>query len=137
VRTFRAYRPGVGQVLYQSEYYVLEKRPDAIHLERTSTPFPDLGVLESESIAVCAELDPYRHTAMVMDLRRAVGRNDPEFESKMKVLRPNLTRGFPRVAIVVSSVIGRMHVERHMREDQVSALVTLDESEALQYVSKS
>jgi hypothetical protein len=52
-----------------------------------------------------------------VDLRRARARNDPEFERAMEPHRKRMFEGFARRAIIVKSAVGRLHVQRHARQD--------------------
>jgi hypothetical protein len=55
---------------------------------------------------------------LLVDCRRAPGRNDAEFERAFEPHRQRLQRGFRRVAVVVSTAHGRLQVERYSREDR-------------------
>ena len=46
----------------------------------------------------------------------------------MKRLRPRLFGGFERVALLVRSAVGLLQIQRHLREDGVSAHVDTDEA---------
>ena len=68
--------------------------------------------------------------ALLVDLRAATGRNDKEFEATIAPLRRSLLRSFKRCALLVSTVIGKLQVERHLREDGLPASVFLERDEA-------
>ncbi len=74
---------------------------------------------------------------MLIDLRSARGRNDPEFEKAMARHRPTMMRGFERVALLVETAIGAMQVTRHIAADGALGRVRVfsDEATALDYAS--
>ncbi|MEM7151597.1 MAG: hypothetical protein AAF799_02100 [Myxococcota bacterium] len=68
--------------------------------------------------------------ALLVDLRAATGRNDKEFEATVTPLRRSLLQSFKNCALLVGTVIGKLQVERHMREDGLPVLVFLERDEA-------
>ena len=72
---------------------------------------------------------------LLIDLRAAPGRNDPEFEQAMATRRHELMRGFPAVAILVQTPVGELQIARISREDGSSAKVFSDEAKALAWLS--
>ncbi len=72
--------------------------------------------------------------SLLLDLTRAAGRNDDHFERAIAPERAHLERGFSKVAVVVRSVVGRLQVERHAREDGVNLRAFVDENEALAWL---
>lgn len=73
--------------------------------------------------------------SLLVDLREAVGRNDPEFEAAMQRLKPIVMRGFRRVAILVRTTVGALQIHRHLREDGVERMIGSDEAQLLDYLS--
>lgn len=71
---------------------------------------------------------------LLIDLRAAPGRNDPEFESAMATRRSALMRGFLAVAVLVQTPVGELQVARIAREDGSSAKVFSDEAKALAWL---
>jgi hypothetical protein len=65
------------------------------------------------------------------------GRNDPEFERASEKWRETLAKDFERVAIVVRTAVGRLHVQRLGREVGRAPAVFMDETEALAYVRRA
>ena len=49
----------------------------------------------------------------LIDVRDAVGRNDPEFEKIFLPLRDDALRGYERVALLATTQAGAMQLERH------------------------
>lgn len=72
--------------------------------------------------------------AQLQDLRAARGRNDPLFEKLIARERQRVTAGFRKVAILVRTPVGRMQVERYMKEDGLSGRVFFYEDEALKWL---
>lgn len=71
--------------------------------------------------------------SLIVDTREAPPRNDPAFEAAFGPLRAQMLSGFRRVAVLVSTPIGKLQVERHAREDGLSVRAFSDEIEALTY----
>jgi hypothetical protein len=72
---------------------------------------------------------------LLIDLRAAPGRNDPEFEQAMATRRQELMRGFPAVAILVQTPVGELQIARISREDGSSAKVFNDEAKAIAWLT--
>ncbi len=86
------------------------------------------------AIAVLDTLD--RHLLrLLVDLRAAPGRNDPEFERAMATRRSQLMRAFIRVAILVQTPVGELQVGRITREDGSNAHVFSDEAKAFVWLT--
>lgn len=71
------------------------------------------------------------HAALMVDLRSITGRNDPEFESTVAPLRKQLLTSFTHCAMVVATFIGKLQVQRHLREDGLDIRVYIDPAVAL------
>lgn len=114
----------------------VDKGRAVVRLCRTSAPFDTIPQMEQQYARVFAELDRIgrRGMRLLIDLRRAPGRNDPAFDLAMKRVRPKLFAGFTRVAILVQSTVGALHVTRHAREDGLEALVSTDEARLFEYL---
>ncbi len=97
---------------------------------RSAEAIDDLTDLERSVSAVAAAFDAVGRegTRLFIDIRAARGRNDASFEEAMKRLRPRLFGGFERVALLVRSAVGLLQIQRHLREDGVSAHVDTDEA---------
>ncbi|MCR9162727.1 MAG: hypothetical protein ACE37F_02835 [Nannocystaceae bacterium] len=55
--------------------------------------------------------------ALLIDLRAAVGRNDPEFEAGLQQRRHELFERFKQTAVVVETAVGSLQVHRHIVQD--------------------
>lgn len=108
-----------------------------VKVVRTPEPFPptdDLGPMFAEAHAAADAVDRASY-GLVLDLRQTTGRNDSDFEKLIAPQRARLEGGFARVAVLVRSVVGRLQVERHAREDGLNLRVFHDEHEALTWAS--
>jgi hypothetical protein len=72
---------------------------------------------------------------LLIDMRDAPGRNDPEFESAVARYRALTIQGFRRVAVVVRSIPGQMQIQRHVNEDRATKVrVFTDERQAFAFL---
>ncbi|EYF04627.1 hypothetical protein [Chondromyces apiculatus] len=72
---------------------------------------------------------------MLLDLRRAPGRNDdPGFEARVTALFTKNRDAFLRFAVVVGTASGRLHVQRIGRQLHAPGDVFLVEAEALAFL---
>lgn len=74
------------------------------------------------------------HEALLVDLRAAPGRSDPGFEQMVLTHVSTIVRGWKRVAHVVASALGRLHVSRHMATCRPDARVFGDPESALGFL---
>ena len=72
---------------------------------------------------------------VLIDLRAAPGRNDPEFERAMTTRRSELVRGFLAAAILVQTPVGELQIARLTRADGSDARVFSDELKALAWLA--
>src|SRR5262249_8126680 len=107
-------------------------------LVRTDAPYATLREVEQTWTAVLAALDAAGRAqhVLLIDLRQGPLRTDPEFEAAMRRFRVETALGFARVALLVRSAIGKLQVQRHVREDRAPTQVFSDEAEALEYLRK-
>jgi hypothetical protein len=114
-----------------------------------STPGPVLRVVRSRLPLVGADAADRAHRQLVerldrlskrawpllVDLREAPPRNDPEFEQIVQRYRRAIFEGFERSAVLVRTAAGVAQLTRHLREDRIAAPVFDDEDAALAYVT--
>lgn len=74
--------------------------------------------------------------ALLVDVRQARGRNDREFERRFEPLRQSLQRGFRRVAVLVSTPLGKLQVQRYAREDRTNGAAFDDFHAAVAWLSE-
>lgn len=66
---------------------------------------------------------------LLIDLRKSLGRNDPDFEERLVERRRELFRRFGRTAVLVRTAVGQMQVQRHVEEDGCLGIVAVFSSE--------
>jgi hypothetical protein len=125
---------------WQDPYMRLEIDP-AKHLVRqirSARSYEDSDTLRESIAAVLAEMAPLDRSEYVLfqDMRAPRGRNDPEFEAALAAVRPSLSVGFRRVAVLVSTNIGRLQVQRYLESDRLPARAFLDEQTALRWLEQ-
>jgi uncharacterized protein (DUF2461 family) len=114
-------------------FYEVELRPQGAIVRRTAERYIDLSQLAPSFAALeeqFASLPPGASTLLV-DLRKAVGRNDDAFETTLAPMRRELLRRFERSALLVRTTIGRLQLERYLAADAIVARVFSDEAEAM------
>ena len=106
-------------------------------LRRSARSLASLEDLIEQNQLVIAELDVLSKKdgldGIVVDMRQAPPRNDPEFEKAMAGLRANIFERFGRVAVLLSSAVGVLQVNRLARDEGVATFATLSESAAAQF----
>jgi hypothetical protein len=108
-----------------------------IRVTRTSHPIAALNDVElawGSVTRVVAAVDK-RRTALLMDMRKARGRNDDAFERAVAKHRAATVSGFVRVAVLVESLHGKLQVQRHVREDELAEVCVFDaEAQAIAWL---
>jgi hypothetical protein len=75
---------------------------------------------------------------IVVDTRRAVGRNDPDYESWFAEHRKRMVLGFQRAALVIATPVGMLHVQRLLRQDgTTNVYVFTDFEEAMRFAEST
>lgn len=108
-----------------------------IRVVRTDVPFASLLELRQVFSELNRVLDRVDRSAygLLVDTRNAPPRNDPGFEEAFRPLRKQVFQGFRRRAVLVRSLVGRLQVERHAREDGVTLATFVDEDEAIGWLA--
>lgn len=70
-------------------------------------------------------------------MRAITGRNDEQFEARMRVLRSRRYGGFLRVGILLRSSVGALQVKRMVREDGIARMAMTDEESLIEYLLHS
>jgi hypothetical protein len=76
------------------------------------------------------------HPRAIFDVRLAPPRNDPEFEKIVLKLNTRMFRPFERVAFLVRTAAGKLHVRRLTRDVAAEVEVFADEGEALAWLQR-
>jgi hypothetical protein len=110
-----------------------------VRMVRSSAGFSSLEALREHHLQLIARLDRLgrKNRCLLIDLRDAPGRRDPEFEAVMRELRPKMFAGWRRIGVLTASALGMMQVRRHTREDGVEALSSTSEAEILSFLAKT
>lgn len=122
--------------LYRSELYELTEDGRVVTLARTAAPFATHASVRAEVDRVVERFEPrHRELGIVVDMRSAPGRNDPEFEAAMRHLRFAVGQAFARVVVLVATASGQMQAARLHREGGFAYSVSRDPVEARELAS--
>ncbi len=77
-----------------------------------------------------------QYDRLILDSRMSPGRNDAAFEASFLPRRKRALRGFRRVAILASTAVGTMQIQRHRESDENRVTVFSDVDEALAWLSQ-
>lgn len=122
-------------VVFSSSYWVVEIHDanEVVLLRRSPAGLESLDDLVVQNERVLRELDEVDLHGIVVDMRQAPPRNDPEFEKAMGKLRGGIFERFERVAVLLSSAVGVLQVNRLARDEGVNTFATLSESAAIRF----
>lgn len=129
-------------MIFQDAYFELWPHPlrrGVLWLARTERPFASIPDARASYERLGRALDgqPCATLGVVLDLRRARGRHEPEFEHFAAQSSGVVLRRFRVAAILVKSMVGRLQVHRIEKElGAREPAVFTDEVEALAYVSE-
>ena len=115
-------------VLERSWIAVIERSAQPTHDEELAAVF---APVEKAFARIARE-----RYALLIDVRAAPGRNDPEFEKKFEPVRQNLQKGFRRIAILVRSTSGKLQVQRYGRADNLPSGVFDDPAAAVKWLEE-
>ncbi|WP_437588640.1 hypothetical protein [Sorangium sp. So ce1000] len=119
-------------------HFVITVNPavQLVRVTRSAVPSESAMQFEAKWMEACRALDRAGRSglSLLLDLRAAVGRNDPEYELAMQRVRPAVMRGFRRVAVLVQTPAGALQIHRHLREDGIERLIGSDEDRLLDYL---
>jgi hypothetical protein len=124
-----------GEVL-ASPHFEVRRAEQVAEVVRTEQPFATLAELERAHGQLEDVLDtmPRAKMALLVDLRRAPSRNDPEFERIMSKHRHLMFDGWKLRAIVVRSAVGKLQVQRYARDDGFDVEVFTDVAAAREHL---
>jgi hypothetical protein len=71
---------------------------------------------------------------LLIDIREAPARNDPQFETAMADHRREIARGVRRIAVVARTAAGRLHAKRLGKADHLDQIVVASEDEAMAHL---
>lgn len=118
------------------EAFRIDLAADGVYrIVRSGNGFADVRACRDAHLRVVDALADVRGGGRALfDVRRAPPRNDPEFEAVVTELNAQLFRPFARVAFLVGSAAGKLHVRRLTRNVAADVEVFLDESAALDWL---
>jgi hypothetical protein len=89
-----------------------------------------------EAVAAITTLGRHR-IRLVLDMRQAPMRNDPQYEQVLAEFRREVSRDVARVAVIVRTAVGRLHAQRLGKADSIEQAIVGSEAEALAYVTSA
>ena len=125
------------ELLLDNDGYRVEKNAAAALVRVTRTPV--LFTSQAHCNALCEPVQQAldrvgrARFTLILDLRRAVGKNEPEYESWFAYHRRRMLEEFPRAILLMRTVIGKLHSERMLRAEPPGLgemRITTDENEA-------
>ncbi|KFA86746.1 hypothetical protein [Archangium violaceum] len=127
--------------IFRNEYFtaLVDEGTGIVRNIRGDKPFTSMRDLEVSFEGLIKALDDLgraRHTLLI-DIRAAPGRNDPEFEAALQRFRLRWIGGFRKVGVLVQSAVGLLQVKRYAKQDGVTRLVTDDEDELVRYLTQT
>lgn len=119
-------------------HWIIESgtREQIILVRRTANAYASVGEVRSSFEDVRRVIDPLERPTLsvLVDMRLAPPRDDPEFE-RAAVDQPRyLSRDFKRSAVLIRTATGLLHVQRHMQQLGLPMKVFNDEQQAFDYV---
>ncbi len=132
--------PPVPRQAFQSDYFtvIVDERPNFLRMIRSSKPFSSIEEVEATVNELSLVLDWLGRSryAALLDMRAALGRNDPAFEDAVRRMSTRWMGGFRKAGVLVQSVIGAMQVNRYAKHGGVAMLVSHDEASLLRYLTE-
>jgi hypothetical protein len=125
------------EVYENLHWTLLRVRPQHILIvRRTDQPYESAEEVYESFQGLEGALLEYdrKHFSLLVDLRAAPQRNDPEYEHAAAQEPIELARDFVRVAVLVRTAAGKLQVGRHIRNSGAKMLPFNDEVEALEYL---
>jgi len=126
------------QRVFENKYWRLDRlRPGLVlAVRRTDVPYESVKDVTASFAELDRALSGYnrRLFSLLVDLRAAPKRNDPEYEKAASQEPVVLSRDFIRVAVLVATAAGKLQVGRHIRLHSIKMRLFDDEVEALEYL---
>jgi hypothetical protein len=100
-----------------------------VRIARTAEPIRSLAEIDvvEDALERAAPKSERDKLGLLMDVREAPLRNDPEFEQTIAPRVARLGVGFARTAVLVRTAIGKLQVARQSRGATGSAIATFDD----------
>jgi hypothetical protein len=121
--------------LLANEWFCVDVADGFTRVTRSANPPPSASEMAALYASMRAVLRRAGTRRLLLDLRGGPpGRNDPEFERASEQWRRALTTDFERVAILVRTAVGKLHIQRLGREIGREPSIFMDEAEALKFL---
>jgi hypothetical protein len=123
------------RALHSSRFYEVteDSATRVVRLRRTGAPFPATVDVRAEVDGLVSRFRRHhREYGVIIDMRDAPPRNDPEFEEAMRHLRFVVGQSFARIVVLMRTATGQMQATRLHRQEGAQYHVTLDPEEALE-----
>lgn len=122
--------------LFSSRFWEMSSDPlkRLVRLTRTDQSFDSVSDVRiaNDEVIQAMRLEHSRW-GLVVDMRGAPARTDPGFEAAMRPLREAVERRYARTALLLSSAVGMLQVNRLTRDEGATTFVTTDENEAIDF----
>lgn len=115
----------------------VEEQHGVVVITRSEVAFASILDVIQSTEAVLKYIESLSKMALLIDLRRALGRNDPSFESIIAPFGHRVVAPFRKSAVVVKSATGRLQLERQLRADKSEALVFTSLEAAMAYLGSA
>jgi hypothetical protein len=124
--------------VFANEHWILDRDPDRplLIVRRTPVSYRSIPVLTKAFDELDAAMDACNRSrySVLIDLREAIGRNDPDFERATVGHPRRLTRGFIRAAVLVRTANGLLQVKRAAAAGGDRSKAFNNEAEAIAYL---
>jgi len=121
--------------LLANEWFRVDVADGFTRVTRSATPPPSAPEMAALYATMGTALRRAGTRRLLVDLRGGPpGRNDPEFERASEEWRRALSTDFERVAILVRTAVGKLHIQRLAREIGREPTIFMDEAEALKFL---
>ncbi len=124
--------------LISTDYWFMEEdvKQRIVHLTRYAVPVDSIDDLRAQNAEIIEQFRQVKDDyGIVVDMRQAPSRNDPEFEDAMRHLRLEIGKHYRRVAVLVTSAMGVLQVNRIDRNEGGETFATQSESAARRFAA--
>ena len=111
--------PAWREISHSEHWTMLEDRAHRLLcVRRSSVPIGSLASVQADmqQLAIHVAAIQRDHWRLLIDMREAPLRTDPEFETQIRPYQMKLTAGFKRTATLVRTAVGKLQIARSQRE---------------------
>lgn len=124
--------------VFKNKYWILERSSlkPLLVVQRTESPYAHLDDVRRSFAELLVALNSFQRPrfSLLIDIRLAPFRNDPDYEAASYGEPAALSKDFKRVAVLVRTAAGKLQVKRSLQERRVSMQVFDNEGEVLGYL---